>query len=174
MYPTLRTPKSRSIARHRIATAAVALLASLAFAASASAQTSFQANVAAHNPLPKPCPNNEFICGTADTNYGPATWTFDLTNLTPISNACDAYQATVTFELADTSTLVLAETGTACAPGNSNSAPTSTSFGHPNSPSGSWTVQSANGQFDGLTGATGTDTLNIAGAHASGSYTQTP
>jgi hypothetical protein len=80
--------------------------------------------------------------------------------------------------LADGSTLVLSEDGTAsiaCAPGNSIVAP-STSFGHPTYANGNWTVTTANGQFSGLAGTpenptTGTDVLDFAGAYGSGTYT---
>jgi hypothetical protein len=160
-----------ALARRLILTTTIAL--TLAPAAAASAPARFQANVGAHDPLPKPCPGGDFICGSAMTNYGPATWTFHLTSLTPPSGTCDTYQATVAFELQDSSTLTRAETGTACAPGDSIVAPDN-SYGHPTYATGTWTVQTATGQFHELTGATGTDTLHIAGAHSSGTYTETP
>src|SRR5215831_11077790 len=129
---------------------AVAVGLALAFAGAASAQSGFQATVTAKDPAPKPCPNGEFLCGTADVaNYGPATWAFTLTSLSQ-EGTCDSYAATVTFELADRSTLVLNEDGTVCGPGKSNlSNASSKSFGHPGDASGSWTVQSADGQFAG-------------------------
>jgi len=149
--------------------ASAAIFLSLALAGTASAQTSFQASITAHDPLPKPCPNNEFLCGTAKIeNHGPATWTFTITSLT-IQGTCANYQAAVTFELADSSTLVLDENGTACGPGNSALA-AANSYGTPTYATGDWSVQSADGQFAGIAGA-GTDALHIAGANASGSYT---
>jgi hypothetical protein len=159
---------------------AVAVALSLASAGAASAQTGFQATVNGNNPLPKPC--GHFACGTASTNYGPATWTFDVGQPTPYSNACVRYPATSTFMLADGSSLVLSEDGTAsiaCAPGNSIVAP-STSFGHPTYGNGNWTVTTATGQFSALAetaghpAATGTDALHFAGASGSGTYTSNP
>jgi hypothetical protein len=80
----------------------------------------------------------------------------------------------VTFALADGSTLVLAEAGTICGPGNSNQSHASgRSFGHPGFATATWTVQSATGQFTGLTGG-GTDVLRLAGADVAGAYTTGP
>jgi hypothetical protein len=153
------------------AVTAVAVGLALILAGTASAQSVFQAGVTGHTPKPKPCPNGEFFCGAANTNLGPAAWTFTLTSLT--TGPCDSYTATVTFQLADGSTLVLDENGTACGPGKSNlSNASGNSYGHPGDATGSWTVQSADGQFSSITG-TGTDALEFAGAAVSGSYTGT-
>jgi len=164
-----RMPRS-SVASFAGVIGAVAVALTLAFAATASAQAGFQASVTAKDPAPKPCPNGEFLCGAADVaNYGAAAWTFTLTSLT-VEGICDSYAATVTFELADSSTLVLNEGGTACGRGQSNLSNASTkSFGHPGDVSGNWTVQSADGRFAGLTGS-GTDTLRDAGATVAGTY----
>jgi hypothetical protein len=164
-----RTPRL-SVASITGLIGAVAIASTLAFAATASAQSGFQAVVTAKDSAPKPCPNGEFLCGTADVaNYGPAAWTFSLTSLT-VEGTCDSYAATVTFELADRSALVLNEDGAACGPGQSNlSNASSKSFGHPGDASGNWTVQSADGRFTGLTGS-GTDALHLAGAATAGTY----
>jgi hypothetical protein len=139
--------------------------------AEASAQTVFQATVSAHNPKPQPCA--VFACGNASiAGYGPATWTWNLTNLTDVSSTCASYQAISTFELSDGSTLTVNETGLVCGPGNSAASEPPTSFGHPSYATGSWTVAGATGQFQGLTG-TGTDVLQAAGAELSGAYTAT-
>lgn len=160
---------TRSGALLGVATAVVGL--ALALAGTASAQRAFRAGVTGHTPKPMQCPNGEFFCGTANTDLGPAVWTFTLTSLTV--STCDSYTAAVTFQLADGSTLVLAEDGTACGPGKSNlSNASGNSYGHPGDAAGSWTVQSADGQFSGTTG-TGTDALHFAGADVSGSYTGT-
>jgi hypothetical protein len=45
------------------------------------------------------------------------------------------------------------------------------SYGNPFTVSGDWTVQSADGQFGSISGA-GTDTLHLAGARVSGTYSQ--
>jgi|tagenome__1003787_1003787.scaffolds.fasta_scaffold20606308_2 hypothetical protein len=154
----------------------VALAASLmiALTATATAQTGFQARVTAHNPEPMPCANGAFFCGTADiAGNGSAAWSFSLTSLTQ-QGQCASYTATVTFELADASTLVLDETGTACGPGGSNLSNASAhSFGHPADINGNWTVHSSDGRFTAMTGS-GTDTLHAAGAHSAGSYVANP
>ena len=61
-----RPSRTGALARQLIVTSAIAGILTLALAASASAQTGFQASVSAHNPLPKPCPGGDFVCGTAD------------------------------------------------------------------------------------------------------------
>jgi hypothetical protein len=168
MQPT-RCSSQRQPVRALLAAALVAIILALALAGTASAQTGFQAGVTGHTPKPMPCPNGEFFCGTANTSLGPAAWTFTLSSLTV--STCDSYTATITFQLADGSTLVLDENGTACGPGKSNlSNASGNSYGHPGNATGSWSVQSADGQFTGTTG-TGTDTLRFAGADVSGSYT---
>ena len=167
--PTASSTATRS--RALLAVAAVVIGSALTLAGTAFAQSGFQAGVSGHTPKPMPCPNGEFFCGTANTNLGPAVWTFTLTSLTV--STCDSYTATVTFTLADGSTLLLDENGTACGPGKSNlSNAAGNSYGHPGDAAGNWTVQSADGKFSGTTG-TGTDALRFAGAHVSGSYTGT-
>jgi hypothetical protein len=160
--------------RRLIVFTALLVALSLAFAGGASAQTGFQARVRSVNPRPNPCPGGNFFCGTASTNDGPATWTFLVISNSPLSNQCLSYEATSTFVLADGSTLVLDEHGSVCEPGNAFSAPGN--FGHSNgnpfTATGSWTVQSATGQFASITGS-GTDTLTSAGAQGSGTYTST-
>lgn len=145
---------------------------SLAFAGGASAQAGFQATVTAITPKPKPCANGDVLCGSATTNYGAATWTWNPTApFTPYSPDCDLYDAAATFALADGSTLVLDDTGLICGPGASflNSG-SPHSFGNPFDLTGSWTVISGTGQLRSITGP-GTDTLDLAGAYGSGKYT---
>lgn len=170
MHPETSSPRGlRSGAL--VAVAVVAIGLALTLAATASARTAFEASITGKTPKAKPCPNGEFFCGTSNTSLGPAAWTFTLTSLT--ISTCDSYTATVTFQLADRSTLILDENGTACGPGKSNlSNASGNSYGHPGDATGSWTVQSADGQFSATTG-TGTDTLEFAGADVSGSYTGT-
>jgi len=176
--PRVRLRRIRVMASSRgtrsgalVAVATVAVGMALALAGTASAKSAFQAAVSGHTPKPMPCPNGEFFCGTANTNLGAAAWTFTLTSLT--ISTCDSYTATVTFKLADGSTLVLGENGTACGPGKSNlSNASGNSYGHPGDADATWKVQSADGQFSGTTG-TGTDALQFAGAAVSGSYTGT-
>jgi hypothetical protein len=57
-------------------------------------------------------------------------------------------------------------------PGNSIWAPgQSVSFGNPFYLTGSWTVETATGEFSSLpVGTAGTDALHFAGAHSSGTY----
>jgi hypothetical protein len=137
----------------------------------------FQATVKGIGPKPKPCANGDFICGSATTNYGDATWTLNPTSETPPppGASCGTYAATVTFALGDasSSTLVLDDNGTICPPpGNSLSAPGALqSFGNPFYLTGSWTVEAATGEFGSISvGSRGTDSLHIAGALACGTY----
>jgi hypothetical protein len=171
----------------RRAPALLVVALSLAFTASASAQTAFQASVTANTPKPKPCSNPGF-CGTADiAGYGPATYTTIVTSETNVSSApCPppfppgsssafAYTMTDTFQLlSDGSTLVVDESGLVCTPGNSQAGITPAgSF--PAYASASWTVdttQPPTGQFAGLTGS-GTDAGHSAGAHLSLIYSGT-
>ena len=173
MYARADGVSVRAITR-LVVLASLVLGACLAFAAAASAQTGFQASVSAVGVRPQPCPNGAFFCGTASTNYGPATWTWTLVGGSKISNACTTDDVMVTFELGDGSTLALDESGIVCEPGNAFSAPGSAkSYGNPFTIINSWTVQSADGQFAGVTGA-GTDQLHAAGARVTGTYAQTP
>lgn len=172
MHARVCSSPPRVIAR-AVTVAALVLAASLTFTVAASAQTGFQASISGVNPKPRPCPNGEFFCGTAITNYGPASWELTPVSVTPLDTTCASYEAAVTFELGDGSTLVLDERGTACEPGNAFSAPGGLkSYGNPFTVSGSWTVQSASGQFAPVNGA-GTDALKAAGARVTGTYSQT-
>jgi hypothetical protein len=161
------------------ATLGLLVALSLALAAPATAQTTFQADVTGNTPMPVGCSSGAFFCGTADIpGYGAASWNFYVDSLAVVSQtACGvAYTATTDFTLAsDGSTLVLNESGYVCLPGKdgiSFFAASPTSYGHPDYPHGTWTVNTADstGQFAGLTGS-GTDDLHAAGAHVSGSYT---
>jgi hypothetical protein len=78
----------------------------------------------------------------------------------------------VTFALGDGSTLVLDDNGTICGPGKSLfSHRSDKSYGNPFYLTGSSTVESTTGQFGSIAvGTTGTDTLHLAGAKASGTY----
>jgi hypothetical protein len=152
-----------------------------AFAGAASAQTVFRADIAASLPLPAgPCTNGALYCGTATiAGYGEASWSFYPTSLSISQTSCGStYTATTDFSLArDGSTLTLEESGYVCGPGeNANGffKEGPKAFGHPNYPYGTWNLDTAHstGQFTGLVGA-GTDVLQIAGAHISGSYTGT-
>jgi hypothetical protein len=171
--------KSRSIARRLILLPALVVGLSLAVAGGASAQTGFQATVSGPTPKPRPCPgaSEPALCGSATTNYGDATWLLDNASFTPYSKTCDNYEATATFALGDGSSLLtLDETGLICSPpGNSLSAPGGLkSYGNPFYFSGSWTVQSATGDFGSIPiGSGGTDTIHTAGASVSGAYTGT-
>ena len=157
---------------------AVTAAASLAFTEAASAQTAFQADVTATGPAPAgPCSNGAFFCGTATiAGYGAASWNFYVTGVTVIQTSCGStYTATTDFTLADGSTLVVNESGYLCGPGtdaNGYFKEGPKALGHPYDAYATWTVDTADstGQFAGLAGS-GTDTLHVAGARASGSYT---
>ena len=169
--------------RHLILLSALLAALSLAFTGTASAQTSFQASVTFTGTLPAgPCSNQAYICGTANiAGYGAATWNFYTTSSTVVVSPCGStYTATTYFTLVSDpgSTLVVDESGSLCGLGHDGAAyrgyfnEGSKAFGHPFAIAGSWHVDSASGQFAGLTGS-GTDLVHIAGAHAAGSYTGT-
>lgn len=157
---------------------------SLAFAGTASAQTSFQASVTATETRSAgPCSNGAYACGTANiAGYGDSTWNLYVTSSNGVVSPCGStYTATTYFTLANdpASTLVLDESGDLCGLGHDGAAyrgyfnEGSKAYGHPFNIVGSWTVDSAStGQFTGLTGS-GTDLILVAGAHIAGTYTGT-
>jgi hypothetical protein len=157
---------------------------SLAITAPASAQTSLRAGVSSTQTLPEGlCANGAYICGTANlAGYGAASWDMFVTGFGPDYSACGStYSATIQLTLSSdpASTLVLDEAGNICGLGHDGAAyrgyfaEGSKAFGHPFTFVGSWTVDAAStGQFAGRTGS-GTDLVDLAGAHAGGSYTGT-
>ena len=174
MHANSRTSTSRLFARRLLPLPALVVGLTLVVAGGASAQAGFQASVKGNNPKPKPCANGDYVCGSATTNYGDATWGFEPTGETPPAPgaSCGSYEATVTFALSDGSALVLDENGTICGPGNSIWAPGQQhSNGNPFDLAGSWTMETATGEFSAIPlDTTGTDALHIAGAHSSGTY----
>ncbi|MBO0863803.1 MAG: hypothetical protein J2P16_01875 [Mycobacterium sp.] len=172
----------RSITRRAMMASALLVALSLAFPGGAAAQTAFQASVSATESLSAgPCSNGAYGCGTASiAGYGDASWNFYVTGATSVPTACgSSYVATTQFTLASdpASTLVLDEAGSLCGLGHDGAAyrgyfaEGSQAYGHPFVILGSWTVDSAStGQFAGL-GGSGTDRVNVAGAHFGGSYT---
>jgi hypothetical protein len=168
--------ESGAFTRRLIGLPALVILVSLTFTAAASAQTAvpFQASVndISQNGQPSaPCPTI-YYCGSASiAGYGAAFWSFDESPKvppTPLGLDCFLYTGTSTFTLlSDGSTLVLNEENVLlCHPGNSGNTPgfQLPAYGHPNSGNGNWTLQKGNGQFKGLTGGSGTDTLRTNGA----------
>ena len=135
----------------------------------ASAQTMFQAKIIGHITPHALCPYGVQICGVA-TIVGfnaPAEYRWSVTSTSPPTKSCGSftawldYGATATLTLPDGSKLTVDETGTACYPGNSF--PTGgLSWGNPRTVLGKWTVQSARGQFSGISG-NGTDTGRTVG-----------
>ena len=182
--PKRTNGKLGALTRGLIVLPALVVALSLAFTGAASAQTAFQASVNGINPKPKPpCaptitspPRAAVFCGSASiAGYGPVVWTLNATPTSPVISGCFNYSGTTTFELlGGGGTLVLDETGQACAPGNSGaSSASANSFGHPTYATASWMVDPAStGQFEGVTRA-GTDTLHAAGAQLMGTYTGT-
>jgi hypothetical protein len=173
--------RSRPIARRLILVSALVVALSLAFTGAGSAQTPFQATVSATVPLPAPCSNGAFACGTADlAGYGAASWSIFFTAFTVVQTSCGSSytDAIVDFTLASDpdSTLVLDESGSFCFPGldgRSFFKEGPNSYGHPFTLVGSWTVDpTSTGQFVGLTGS-GTDLQTAAGAHWAASYSGT-
>jgi hypothetical protein len=169
------TLMARSIMRPLVLLPALVVGLSLAFTGAASAQTvPFQASV--NDIMQKgqpsaPCPTI-YYCGSASiAGYGAAFWSFDESpNVppTPVGSDCFIYTGTSTFTLLSdpASTLVLNEDNFVfCNPGNSGNAPGwQRAYGHPGRGNGNWTVQTGTGQFKGLTGGSGTDTLRTNGA----------
>jgi hypothetical protein len=144
----------------------------LATAGTASAQTTpFNAEVKNKIQRPEGCPDGAYLCGDAViAGFGPAQFRWFLNSFEPVSQSCGDYTATVTFRLADGSTLTLDEAGRDCSPGNSFSSYPPHSYGQPQEASGTWEVQSGSGQFDGMSGS-GTNTLRINGADFRATYT---
>lgn len=168
-----------------LAAATVLLIAGSAQRASAdTVHVPFQADVTATETLPAgPCSNGAYICGTATlAGYGAASWDLYPTAYTPSVTPCgSSYAATTYFTLANDpgSTLVVDEAGSFCGLGHDGAAyrgyfnEGSKAYGHPFAIVGGWTVDPAStGQFSGLAGS-GTDRVNIAGAHVGGSYSGT-
>jgi hypothetical protein len=163
---------------------ALVVVLSLTFAGAASARTvSFQASVndiVQKGQPSAPCPTI-YYCGSANiAGYGPAFWSFDESpNVppTPLGSDCFVYTGTSTFTLlSDSSTLVLNEANFVfCHPGNSGNTPGfwPHAYGHPGDGNGNWTVQEATGQFSGLTGGAGTDTLRTNGARLEATWSGT-
>ena len=157
---------------------------SLAFTGAASAQSSFQASVTFTGTRAAGlCSNGAFYCGTANiSGYGAASWDLYVLNNNDVESPCGTtYTATTDFTLTSDplSTLVLDEGGNLCGHGDDGAAYRGyfaegpNAFGHPFTIVGSWTVDpSSTGQFSGLAGS-GTDLVNVAGAHAAGSYSGT-
>jgi hypothetical protein len=174
-----------AVTRNLILLPALVVAVSLALTGAASAQTAFQASIKGINTKPgPPCaptittPVTGVLCGsTTIAGYGPAVWTLNANITGALSSACFTYTGTTTFQLlSGDGTLFLDETGTACAPGNSGSAPRHDWFGPPLFATASWTVDPAStGVFAGLASSqsAGTDTAQLAGAHTSATYTGT-
>jgi hypothetical protein len=144
----------------------------LATAGVASAQTTaFKAEIKGQILAPRGCPDGAVLCGTATIDgFGPAQYRFFLTSFELTSERCGNYTATTTFTLQDGSTLTLDEAGAACGIGPSFFKGGERSYGNPRTREGSWDVQSASGQFAGMTGS-GTSAARFVGAHLSATYT---
>lgn len=142
---------------------------SVAMTSAASAQTSFNAKITGNITPHALCPDGVFVCGTAKIGgfVALAEYRLFISSITPPTRPCGNltagadYVGTATFTLPDNSKLTLDEKGTFCIPGSSF--PTGgISFGNPRTFTGSWTVQSARGEFSGTSGS-GTDTGLTAG-----------
>src|SRR3954447_11322972 len=172
------TLKARSVMRALVLLPALVVGLSLAFTGAASALTvPFQASVNDITPIGPPsarswpCPTI-YYCGSASiAGYGAAFWSFDESpNVppTPVGSDCFSLTGTSTFTLLSDlpSTLVLSEENFVfCHPGNSGNTPGwQYAVGHPGRGHGNWTVQTGTGQFSGLAGGSGTDTLRTNGA----------
>jgi hypothetical protein len=173
---------SGTFVRHLVLLPVLVVALGLAFATPASARTTFQADVTSTQTLQAgPCANGAYICGQANlAGYGDATWNMFITGYGPEYSGCGSTYAATTFLTLSSdpaSTLVLDETGNLCGLGHDGAAYRAyfvqgpQAFGHPFTIVGTWTIDAAStGQFAGLTGS-GTDRINLAGAHVGGSYT---
>ena len=148
------------------------MAASLLLARPAAAQTAlFRAEIKGHQQRPVGCPGGAQLCGDAIIEgFGAAQYGFFLISIRPTVDPYRAYTATARFTLADGSTLTLAEAGVAC--GTGKTFVKGVGYGNPRRASGSWEVQGATEQFEGLTGI-GSLTRHFAGAHLSSIYTGT-
>jgi hypothetical protein len=154
---------------------------SLTVTAPASAQTTLRADASSTQTRPEgQCANGAYICGSANlAGIGTATWNMFITGFGPDYSACGStYSAMTYFTLSShpAGTLVLDEAGSICGLGNDGAAyrgyfaEGSKAFGHPFAFVGSWTVDPAStGEFAGSTGS-GTDRIDLAGAHVGGGY----
>ena len=134
--------------------------------------TAFNAGVIGHITRPSGgCASGASLCGsTVIEGFGPANYDIVFFSFVPTTDACGNYGASTTFTLGDGSSLSLGEVGVACGPGISFlHGPLFTAYGNPRTWSGSWEIQSATGQFAGLTGG-GTDAGHTAGAAVRATY----
>jgi hypothetical protein len=153
--------------KHSLLALAVGLL--LITAGSASAQTTdFKAEVKGHQTRSKGCPDGATFCADAIIQgFGPAQYRFFVSSFEPTSESCADVTGTVTFTLLDGSRLTLDESSEPCGTGQTFFK--GDGYGNPAYQNGSWTVQSATGQFAGMTGS-GTSSAHLAGAHFSATY----
>ena len=174
---------------------ALVVAVGLAFTGSASAQTTLQADVSANGPGQAFCANGAYLCGTANiAGYGTASWDLFVLGTGYVYSPCGTtYEAQTDFTLTSdpSSTLVVNESGNLCGLGHDGAAYRgyfangAKAAGHPFAVIGSWAASTdcstvlvpgapacSTGQFQGLAGS-GTDVMNIAGLHASGSYSGT-
>ena len=152
--------------------AALAVGVLMATAGTAAAQTAdVSAQVKGHQQRPVGCPDSANLCGdTVIDGFGSAQYRFFLTSFELTSESCGHFTGTTTFTLQNGSRLTLSEFGEACGTGHSFFKGGEMSYGNPRYRSGSWVVESATGQFAGMTGS-GTSTAHFAGAHLSATYT---
>lgn len=180
----LDKPRSSVGKPHLLLLPALVVALSLGLTAAASAQTPLEVSVTSTQTLPDgPCPNTAYICGTANiTGYGAASWNMYIGSPTISFTPCGSTNQETTYFTLDSdpsSTLVLDESDDLCGLGHDGAAYRgyfaggSREFGHPFAIVGVWNVDPAStGDFYGLTGS-GTDSVNITGAHAAGSYSGT-
>lgn len=137
----------RVFTRRLIVLPALVVALGLALTGVASAQTPFQASVTytgQHNSAG--CANGAYSCGTANTNFGPASWDFYPYSNSVQTSCGTTYWATTYFTLQNHpgSTLVLYEHGNLCGPGlNANGyfkGRFPKDFGRPYSALGSWST----------------------------------
>jgi len=143
-----------------------------ATAAPASAQT---LDIRFQTALTKPhgtCDASFIFCAPVTVpSYGEGTLTFLNTTFEPISRSCAEYGSITEIEFVDPTveTIVMAESGVVCFPGNSFNAPGGLhSYGNPFQQTGTFVIEDGPAELIGLTG---TADVRLAGAALHGVYT---
>lgn len=146
---------------------ALALLVTLVFAPAATAQTTtIEGSLKGGTIRPQAGTCAGVICATGTLEpFGEASYVYTPLTFEQISRSCFEVTAVLHVTLSDTGdTLDLATESTACFRGNSPNTPGSLkSWGNPVTDTGTWTVESGTGSFEGATGE-GTFSFSAAGA----------
>ena len=158
--------------RRSLAVLVAATAVLCATAAPAAAQTLDIRFRAALTKPHSPCDASLIFCAPVTVpGYGEGTITFTNTTFEPISRSCAEYGSITEIEFVDPTveTIVMAESGVVCFPGNSFNAPGGLhSYGNPFHQTGTFVIEDGPAELIGLTG---TSESSIAGAALKGVYT---